>query len=374
MSRLLISFAPETDEDRVSARLRRIADLRGEATHDDARDIRVLAGHSRTIEAEPGHYLLEVCWRDGNITTCRSFVQELESTEFLLTSPRKKRRTQTAARDFSQPSAGGMFRGLGRTVPQGESYAVFSSEQAAATWTLLRDRAEIERLAPISSEGRPLHRLEDVTVQLGEGSARSWLVYWACDHWSVSSLPTAASEEAPTVLRFDPNGLPFVAVTDPDMRMMTDMLPGGDAEAARRYASTTYKDLANGDIQQMISARPLEICAFAYADYENSSESSWGSTLKTLADYHPWLSDVCVILGWQNLMKAKDESGWVTAGQLFERAVEAGVPYYSLGVRLLAEGLTMLAIEAPQHEASAKLVCSLAAKIVRSEAFTTISF
>ena len=345
----------------------------GNETHDLARDIRVSAGHSRTVKAEPGHYLLEACWRDGDVTTYRCFVQALKISELLLTGPKRQRRTQAAARDFSLPSAGGMFRGLGRTVPPGELYAVFSSEQAEATWTLLQDHAEIKRRAPISVEGRPLNRSEDVTLHLGQGTARSWLVYWARDHWSVSSLPPAASKEKHTVLRSNPDGLPFVAAIDPDLRMMTDMLSGGNAEAARRYASATYADLSRDDIQEMISVRPLAICAFAYADYENYSELSWASSLETLAERHPWISDVCIILGWRTLMTAKDDRDWKTAGDLFERAVEIGVPYYSLGIRLLAEGLTMLLPAASRHKAAAKVVCSVAAKTVRSEAFTTVS-
>lgn len=357
----------------MSTRLRRVADARGVATDDCASDIRVSAGTTKTIDVEPGHYLIEACWRNGSVTTQRCSVGASDVTELLLNAPKKSRRTQSQARDFSHPSAGGMFRGAGRTAVDGEAYSIFVSEHANATWTLLRDYENIASKVQLPSHGRPATRSVDLAVRHAGGSARSWLVYWTCDRLSVSSLPTGGWKEEGTVLRSDPDNMPFVAVSDPDMGTMTDMLTIDDDEAARRYAAATFVDLADG-IVEMIDARPLEICAFAYADRDNFADSSWATTLEVVADRHPWLSDACIILGWRVLMTAKDSRDWEKAGDLFERAVEVGVPYYSLGVRLLSEGLTTLAAETSRHGESARLVRTLAARTVRSEAFTTVNF
>jgi hypothetical protein len=255
----------------------------------------------------------------------------------------------------------------------GGFYSVFASETPEATWKLLCDHNEIERRTSITPEHRPVRRAEDLSVPFSKGLKRSWVVYWACDHWSVSSLPAAETEKRATVLRSNPDGVPFVGVVDPDMGVMTDLLPAGNAEAARRYASSTYRDIFGKRLDEMIASRPLEICAFAYAEYEKLSDNPWTEALAVVAKCHPWLPDAFIILGWRALMTAKSGDDWNTAGELFESAVRNGVPYYNFGVRLLSEGLSLLATELPRHKASAKLVCSVSARTVRSEAFTTVS-
>jgi hypothetical protein len=372
MNSLSISFEPSAGEDRVSARLRRLSDVGGGAVDDKSLDMRLAGNRPKTIRAEPGYYLLEAYWRNGRLTTHQCFVNPTGITKFVIAAPSKQRRSQAAVRDFSQPSAGGMFRTSSRNVEDGNAYAVFSSMPAVPTWDLLCSTEEIGQKSFVISEHRPIRRSVDISMHPAKGAERSWVLYWAREHWSVCSLPTVGGAKS-MVLRSNPKGVPFVSVSDPDVSVMTDLLPAGNAEAARRYAFSMFKDMTKDDLDRMVLALPLAVCAFAYAEHENSSDLLWTKAIENMAEHQPLIPDISIILGWRTLVTAKNQDGWMAAGDLFERAVAAGVPYFSLGVRLLAEGLTMLTAEHPRHGTSAKLVRSVAARTVRSEAFTTVS-
>ncbi len=188
--------------------------------------------------------------------------------------------------------------------------------------------------------------------------------------WAVSSLPPSSRDEV--VLRSDPVELPYIAASDPDLGVMTDLLPAGNTEAAHRYASVAYAHARNHHLEHMLLHQPLALCAFAYAEYETFNASEWTKALEAAATPYGDIPDIFVLLGWRMLMAARSEDDWCKAGSLFERAVQVGVPFYSLGVRLLAEGLTMIAPSFPGHERSATLVRSVAARIVPTEAFTTV--
>ena len=370
--KLTVSFERGSGADRLSARIRRIANADGIVTDDCAIDLRLLDERPRTIEAEAGKYYIEACWRDGSTTRQLCSVGSSGVSEVLLRVPKKRRRIQSAVRDFSQPSAGGMFRKSSRSQSSGPPYKVLSLDEGSSTWTALCTRSEIRTKAGLLSDARPPDRGKDLPVQHIEKGDRNWLVYWAADGWFLSSLPIHGGETGHALLRSGPDGLPFVAVEEPEMGMMADMLAIGDAEAARRYAAATYADYSSEEPDGRSIKSPLAICAFAYAVRDDFSDHSWVSSLEPMVGLSQRFPDVSVILWWHALVTAQSDQGWTIAGELFEQAVKSGVPYYSLGIRLLAEGLTMLAAEKAAHEQSAKLVRSLAARTVPSETFTTV--
>lgn len=369
MTSLSIKFSAVHGEDRVAARVRRI-DIDGDYGDDWFRDLRIAPDEATTLEIDPGHYVFEAFWRDGRLTT-QQCVIGTSSSELVLVPPRRRREPKPSDRDFSRPSAGGMFLSS-RSSTGANPHTVFRSD--LETWTLLSDTQRIESESKMTNEHIPVRRQQDVKIQSDICGARHWVVYCAADAWMLSSLPFTGAGNEGVTLRVDPQELPFIKASDPDLGMMTDMLPAGNAEAAHRYASVAYTHAQSNDLRHIISTRPLELCAFAYAEHDLFAESAWTTALASSEDWHGLISDISVLKGWRLLMTAKGTDDWRRAGMLFERAVETGVPYYSLGVKLLAEGLTMIASSMPEHDRSAELVRAVASRVIPSEAFTTVRF
>lgn len=371
---LSIKLRPHHEADRVPVRVRRLSDLEGRTVQDWSIDVRLSERRGKKLRVDPGHYLVESFWRHGRLTTNHCVVKDGEAAAVVLERPSAPRGEKSPHRDFTQPSAGGMFRPGSHPPGDGPAIGLFRSERSRSTWALLQDRGMIETATQISADGRPLHRTDDMPL-VGNGGigCRDWVAYWASDSWAVSSIPSAGDSEVPALLRSNPAEQPFVAVSDPDVVVMTDLLPAGNSEAACRYSSATFADLKRRDLAFMVASRPLGVCAFAYGVYQADEEHGWITALEGMVTEQAWLPDVAAILGWRTLMAVGDRGGkWELAGGLFERAIEAGVPYYSLGVRLLAEGLTMIAAGLPEHADSAALARSFAARIVPTEAFTTV--
>lgn len=368
MTSLSIKFNAGHGEDRVPARLRRI-DIDGGQEDDWFQDLRIAPEETTTLDIDPGHYVVEAFWRDGRLTTQQCLIGS-SSSELVLVPPLRRREPKPFDRDFSQPSAGGMSWSSRRSTG-GHLPSVFMSN--IKTWSLLCDPKRIERESQVTTtEHLPVRRQQDLQLSSDSQTSRNWVVYWASDAWALSSLPFTGAKDEEVTLRADPHQLPFIKASDPDMGVMTDMLPAGNSEAAHRYASVAYTHAQSHDLERIISMRPLELCAFAYAEYESFAEGSWTKALSSAAERHGSISDISVLVGWRMLMTAKDQDDWKAAGRLFEKAVQIGVPYFSLGVRLLAEGLTMIAPSLPDHEQSAGLVRSVAARVVPTEAFTTV--
>lgn len=373
MTTITISFDDASKEDRIPMRIRRLQPLE-ESTEDWVTDVRAPGEGPTTVNVEPGQYLVEALWRNGRVTTKRCIVGK-HPTAVVLSRGSRQMTSRSAVRDFSQPSAGGMFRPTGASDSP-YFLKVIPTSGNWTTWALLVDSHEIEKQSGVSTESLPAPRSGDMQVHGLRGADRSWVVYWACDHWAMSSLPSTSDGkcEPTALLRSDPIDLPFLSVVDPDIGTMTDLLPAGNAEAAHRYASLTIKEF--GDVFRDCTERrhPLEFCAFAYAEREHASNRAWAPEHRSLLESFVDIPDAFVLLGWETLLNDRDDQAWNRAGSYFSRAIDTGVPFYSMGVRLLAEGLTMISASIESYGPAAAIARSASARVVPSEAFTTVRF
>jgi hypothetical protein len=371
MSEMIVKFrdTPEASDSRVSTRVRFIADVNGEFVDEWQRDFRLSAGDSHAIEVNAGHYSVEAFWRNGRSASYSCFVPQDGSGNVVLVSPSYTRVPRSPERDFSRPSAGGMSR-RGKGAPP--AFEVFVSDDNTDSWSFLCDRDRLSHQSNLSTSTLPAPRDVNFTLSPRDAKERNWVKYWADDEWTVSSLPFDDYQEESCILRSAPEGVPFIASSDPDIASMVDLLPAGNSEAMRRYAAVSFGECSPAAIETMISSRPLGLCAFAYAEYDNFDNANWIGLLPHMKRHAGWLPDISVILGWRCLMRAQSQDDWNNAKNLLDSAVSVGVPYYALGVKLLAEAFTLTESRAEHQGSDAQKVRAVAAKTIASEAFTTV--
>jgi phosphosulfolactate synthase (CoM biosynthesis protein A) len=71
-------------------------------------------------------------------------------------------------------------------------------------------------------------------------------------------------------------------------------------------------------------------------------------------------------------MQSRNQEQRQAASTVLEKAVDAGVPYYAMGVRLLSEALGIVSEESERMGKAARLVQAVALRTVATEAFTTV--
>ena len=98
--------------------------------------------------------------------------------------------------------------------------------------------------------------------------------------------------------------------------------------------------------------------------------------MKTLSARYTFLPDGAIALGWKTLRDGKDDAmSWEKARELFTLAWSRGLPYYTIGLHLLVDALTLLFRVYPSdHHVREMLAAAKAADVacVRTEPFTTL--
>lgn len=347
---LLVKARSDMDDVRVPVRITRRADLSGNVVDEDHVDIR-LGNDIRTIPLKPGHYQLEACWRDGSTSFHQAFVKE----------------GVLCQRDLEPRST---FFG-GHKDNDDTTLGQHHFEEIHDTWHLVDCDHANGTIEPLSE----FLEVSELGTQFATVAARRWVIHEGPNGKILSSLPVnPGGDLAAAAFRLNAVAIPCLTLSDPDASVMADMLSGMNSDSALRYARATFSDMSHHDRMEMAKSRPLATCAFAYAEYESFEGAPWVDLLDVMGDHQRWISDVSVILGWRKLMSSRTEDDLVEAGQFLEHAVGIGVPYYSRGVKLLAEGLGLLGSmnDTLVTRSSIRRAYSAAAKTVPTETFTSI--
>lgn len=162
---------------------------------------------------------------------------------------------------------------------------------------------------------------------------------------------------------------------DPVYGSLVEYLTRGDLLATRsisesergKAASALYKKAGN----------PFSAAAAAYVfALTGTSEQSHQTWMETLSSRFEWLPDSAIALGWKTLREGPDDTvAWERALQLFSMAFSRGLPYYTIGLHILIDALTLLMRVRPRdptilhmlgHAKAADVAC------VRTEPFTTL--
>lgn len=140
------------------------------------------------------------------------------------------------------------------------------------------------------------------------------------------------------------------------------------SESERGKAATAlYKK--NGNPFSAAAAAYL----FALGGTEESKHHLW---METLSSRYSWLPDGAIALGWKLLREGQSQSKvWKEARDLFALACSRGLPYYTVGLHILVDALTLLRMVNPADlEVREMLAAAKAADVacVRTEPFTTL--
>lgn len=134
-----------------------------------------------------------------------------------------------------------------------------------------------------------------------------------------------------------------------------------------KAATALYKKVGN----------PFTAAAAAYVfALTGSEESRYHSWMEILSSRYSWLPDGAIALGWKILREAKNDAiAWDNARKLFLLACSRGLPYYTVGLHILVDALTLLRqVNPDDSEILEMLAVAKAADVacVRTEPFTTL--
>ncbi|WP_323969236.1 hypothetical protein [Aeromonas veronii] len=140
------------------------------------------------------------------------------------------------------------------------------------------------------------------------------------------------------------------------------------SESERGKATTAlYKKIGN----------PFSAAAAAYVfSLTGSEDPRHHSWMKKLCSTYSWLPDSAIALGWKTLREGQaDSMAWEEARKLICLACSRGLPYYTVGLHILVDALTLLKRINPENlEILEMLAAAKAADVacVRTEPFTTL--
>ncbi|MDY0917614.1 hypothetical protein [Pseudomonas viridiflava] len=128
---------------------------------------------------------------------------------------------------------------------------------------------------------------------------------------------------------------------------------------------------------EKIYENPFSMSATAYcialSRAPDETHSAW---LDALSHRYSWLPDITIALGWHKLCAAQlDSQAWQEARKIFMLACARGLPYYTVGLHILVDALSLLSrVYKDDRELQNMVAAAKAADVacVRTEPFTTL--
>ena len=236
---------------------------------------------------------------------------------------------------------------------------------------------EVMLAAPLREDIGPFEALLERKWLIvgGRGKAQTLLAYpygWRCDSSVPFKLLLARKSNVAT------DSCKWTAslnLMDPVYGSMVAHLTRRDLFSTRiisesergRVASALYKKAGN----------PFSAAAAAYifalGGTEEPHHRSW---MQNLSSKYAWLPDGAIALGWKTLYDGENNPhAWARARELILLACSRGLPYYTVGLHILVDALTLLSRMDPEDQAIlSNLAAAKAADVVcvRTEPFTTL--
>lgn len=143
-------------------------------------------------------------------------------------------------------------------------------------------------------------------------------------------LPPAADPERPPLLAQCDSG-------DRTAAALFSFIRGGALDSARRASSTLIAQ-AETNLREKQEDNPVRACIGAYTLLKIGSPrcQDW---VANLANWYPFLPDGAIVHGWNLLHAGKADE----ARGSFHEALKRGLPMYTMGIRLLRDGLKFVA-------------------------------
>jgi len=168
----------------------------------------------------------------------------------------------------------------------------------------------------------------------------------------------------------DPMGFCSSAIArDEDLGMLLGFLSSGSLPTARRIAET-----ATGMLYEKFR-NPFGAAAGAYALVATASEAidkDWHEWVSNLKKKFPYIPDGAIQWGQLKMRMRRSADEITEAINAFKEGYKRGLPFYSMGVRWLLEGLEWASDNDPQAKEMAKHVRHVAYRINYQQPFTTV--
>lgn len=251
----------------------------------------------------------------------------------------------------------------------------------------LRGRGEwTSILAPGEPESSPhptfMRSLEEgfATYRFGDLAkppARDFAhVEWSGERYVVSlPLPwmTARGEaDVELMVRMHPLGKSVsigVVVLDSEFGTLAGLMTSSTLPKARIFVDQA-RDLLFGKMVNRLAAAAGGYVLVATSDAEVDPE--WHAWIENLANWFPDLPDGAVLEATRRLRYPHDEKCYdIAKARLFE-AFDRGIPYFSVGVAWLLDGLTLFSDEDPEAKERMQIVHRVAQRLDVAQAFTVV--
>jgi hypothetical protein len=148
-----------------------------------------------------------------------------------------------------------------------------------------------------------------------------------------------------------------------------DVVSGNEISQSTRGQATTM--LYEKEENPFAAAAGAYLLALGHEDL--GSRQQW---MANLTNWFDWLPDGPIASGWASLRQGRNGSQhWIEARSMLLLACSRGLPYFTVGLHVLVEALTLLSMaDANDVEVRDALAAARAADVacVRSEPFTTL--
>jgi hypothetical protein len=195
--------------------------------------------------------------------------------------------------------------------------------------------------------------------------------------WKLRFLSMAQVELA---MNSDPDGLnarTSVAVNDPQMNGLLAYLGRGNLGPARTmlrdldYESTIQTAIAEKEVN------PLAACAAAYvglAVFDAGERERWDAWLPNIMRLFPSIPDGAIVHARRIINRPKSALETAEALDALKTAFRAGVPYFTAGLLLLRDCLTLFAPSDPEARRMLETASRFVSRLDQSQVFTVLQY
>jgi hypothetical protein len=198
-------------------------------------------------------------------------------------------------------------------------------------------------------------------------------VPWIQDH--NQELPIQALVQLPARSRGLRNAF-TVSMTVPDRRVgsVIGYLGTGQIPTAVKLLKTATNMLYDKMVNPIAAAAGAYVMVFAEQSHERDEWHQWVENLMT---WFPWLPDGAILHAWLKLSYGNKENDLSIARRSLLEGYRRGLPFYSKGVKMLMDGLTLFANDAEHNDAeieeALKVIRKVAMNTNMRQPFTTVS-
>jgi hypothetical protein len=160
-----------------------------------------------------------------------------------------------------------------------------------------------------------------------------------------------------------------ISVRDDRLGVFVGYLASGSLGAVREIAEDA-RDLLYGK-----TMNPLAAVAGGYAMVGTATDDKdheWHQWVANLAQWFPQVPDGAILRAQLHLRLRRGPQDLVDAAQWLKEAYRRGLPYYTLGIRWLLDGLDKLGTRDPELETMRRAVQALAWRLHPQSAFTIL--